>query len=166
MLQAMADSSLLSQCDCGAVAGPLGVCVDYYHAILAEEQADPRMYRWHAPVVCAYLLQHPSRAHEKYLDGQFRQLQLYLDKGLDALLSVAAHQVAWNKRGAGSSYDMAPLAAYAPLPSGGPPRHFRATFSGLPVRDGSFVADGHPAYGHHIEAIAEATVESWRAVRT
>ncbi|MBT2229071.1 DUF5946 family protein [Nonomuraea sp. NEAU-A123] len=161
----MTDSSSMSQCDCGAIAGPLGVCVDYYHGILAEEQADPQMYRWHAPVVCAYLLQHPSRAHEKYLDGQFRQLQLYVDKGIDALLRVAAHQVARNRRGTQSGYDMAPLAAYAPLPPDRPPGHFRATFCELPFRDGSFVSDGHLAYGHRIETIAEATVESWRSAQ-
>ncbi|WP_049565192.1 DUF5946 family protein [Nonomuraea sp. SBT364] len=154
------------RCDCGAAAGPLGVCVDYYHAILAEEQGDPRMYRWHAPVVCAYLLQHPSRGHEKYLDSQFRMLQLYVDQGLDALLRVAAHQVARNKHGVRSGYDMAPLAGYAPLPPDGPPAGFGAAFSGLPCRDGSFVADGHPAYGRRMEAIAAATVESWKAVRT
>ncbi|MEV0151025.1 MULTISPECIES: DUF5946 family protein [unclassified Nonomuraea] len=162
----MTDNPIVDQCDCGAHAGPLGLCVDYYHAILAEEQADPQMYRWHAPVVCAYLLQHPSRAHEKYLDGQFRQLQLYVDKGLDALLRVAAHQVARNGHRAQSGYDMAPLAAYAPLPPGGSPARFRAAFSGLPFRDGSFVSDGHPAYGRRIEIIAEATVESWRSVRS
>jgi hypothetical protein len=162
----MTDSAGMGQCECGAIAGPLGVCVDYYHGILAEEQADPQMYRWHAPVVCAYLLQHPSRAHEKYLDGQFRQLQLYVDKGLDALLRVAAHQVARNKHGVRSGYDMAPFAAYAPLPQGGAPGHFSVTFCGLPFRDGSFVSDGHPAYGRRIEGIAQATVESWRSFPT
>lgn len=165
MVQIMTDNPIAAQCDCGAVAGPLGTCVDYYHAILSEEQADPHMYMWHAPVVCAYLLQHPSRAHGQYLDGQFRQLQLYLDKGLDALLRVAAHQVARNKHGVRSSYDMAPLAAYEPLPPGGPPPHFRATFCGLPSGDGGFVSDGHLTYGHRIEAIAEATVESWRSIQ-
>jgi hypothetical protein len=166
MLQAVAGSPGMGQCDCGAIAGPLGVCVDYYHGILAEEQADPQMFRWHAPVVCAYLLQHPSRAHEKYLDSQFRLLQLYVDKGLDALLRVAARQVARNKHGTRSSYDMRPFAPYAPLPPGGSPGHFRATFCGLPFSDGSFVSDGHLAYGHRIEIIAEATVESWRSVQT
>ncbi|MEV0385034.1 DUF5946 family protein [Nonomuraea sp. NPDC050643] len=161
----MTESPAGGQCDCGAAAGPLGACVDYYHAVLSEEQADPHMYRWHAPVVCAYLLQHPSTAHEKYLDGQFRQLQLYVDKGLDALLRLASHQVARNNHRARAGYDTSPLAAYEPLPSGGPPRHFRATFRGLPVRDGSFVADGHLAYGRRIEAIAEATVVAWRSVR-
>ncbi|SEG99843.1 hypothetical protein SAMN05444920_114119 [Nonomuraea solani] len=150
-------------CDCGASAGPLGLCVDYYHAILAEEQGDPWMYPWHGPVVCAYLLQHPSQAHAKYLDGQFRQLQLYVDQGLDALLRVAAHQVARNNHAARSGYDLAPLEAYAPLPPGVPGR-FRASFSGLPVRNGSFVADGHAAYGRHIEELAAATVAGWKAL--
>ncbi len=116
-------------------------------------------------MVCAYLLQHPSRAHEKYLDGQFRHLQLYVDKGLDALLRVAAHQVARNKHGARSSYDTEPLATYTPLPPGGAPRNFRATFCGLPFRNSSFVSDGHLANGHRIETIAEATVESWKSVQ-
>ncbi|MGC5016240.1 DUF5946 family protein [Streptosporangium sp. DT93] len=162
----MTDGPRMDRCDCGAIAGPLGVCADYYHGILAEEQADPQMYRWHAPVVCAYFLQHPSTAHERYLDGQFRQLQLYVDKGLDALLRVAAHQVARNKHGARSGYDMRPFAAYAPLPPGGPPGHFRATFCELPFSDGSFVSDGHLAYGRRIQSIAEATVESWRSLQT
>lgn len=161
----MSNISATGRCDCGAAAGPLGMCVDYYHGILAEEQSDPRMYRWHAPVVVAYLLQHPSRADEKYLDSQFRQLQLYVDQGLDALLRLAAHQVARNNHRARLSYDMEPLAAYAPLPRGGTPSRFGASFSGLPFKDGSFVFDGHPAYGDRIRAIAEATVESWRSVQ-
>ncbi|MER6582621.1 DUF5946 family protein [Nonomuraea sp. NPDC001023] len=162
----MTDRPVVGQCECGAAAGPLGACVDYYHAVLSEEQGDPGMYRWHAVVVCAYFLQHPSGAHPKYLDGQFRQLQLCLDRGLDALLRVGARQVARNRRGTRPVDDLEPLSAYAPLPPGGPPRHFRATFRDLPVRDGSFVSDGPPAYGRRIETIAEATVESWRSLQT
>ncbi|MET9239917.1 DUF5946 family protein [Nonomuraea sp. NPDC003709] len=161
----MADDRVTRRCDCGAPAGPLGVCADYYYRILAEEQADPQMYRWHAPVVCVYLLQHPAGAHQKSLDGQFRLLQLYLDKGLDALLRVAAHQVARNNHRARSGYDMRPLAPYAPLPLGGPPQRFRATFCGLPFESDSFVSDGHAAYGNRIETIAEATAEAWRTVQ-
>ncbi|MEU7695853.1 DUF5946 family protein [Microbispora hainanensis] len=160
----MADSSRAGRCDCGATPGPLGECADYYHAILAEEQADPEMFRWHTVVVCAYLLQHPARGHEKHLDGQFRLLQFYLDKGLDALLRAAAHQVARNRRGSRSGYDMAPLEAYTPLPQSVSPGPFRAGFCGLPFRDGSLVADGYPAYGSRIESIAAATVESWRTL--
>ncbi|TQS24153.1 DUF5946 family protein [Microbispora hainanensis] len=157
----MTDSSGMGRCDCGATPGPLGECADYYHAILAEEQADPEMFRWHTVVVCAYLLQHPARGHEKHLDGQFRLLQLCLDKGLEALLRVAANQVARNRRGSRSGYDMAPLEAYAPLPRGVSPGPFRASFCRLPFRDGSLVFDGYPAYGSRIVGIAAATVESW-----
>ncbi|MFG2071837.1 DUF5946 family protein [Nonomuraea maritima] len=150
------------RCACGAAAGPLGLCVDYYRAILAEEQSDPEMYPWHAPVVCAYLLQHPAEGHRRYLDFQFRLLQLYLDQGLDALHRVSAHQVARNNHRSRSSYDTRPFEEYAPLPQDGFPQGFRASFSGLPAVDGSFVFDGHPAYGRRIQTIAEATLEAWR----
>ncbi|MEU4579796.1 DUF5946 family protein [Nonomuraea sp. ATR24] len=151
----------MDQCDCGAEAGPLGLCEDYYYAILAEEQGDPEMYRWHAPVVCAYLLQHPSRGHAKYLDTQFRLLQLCLDQGIEALLRVASHQVARNRHGVRSGYDMAPLEPYAPLPQEGPPERFRTGFAALPCDDGSFVARGHEDYGRRMTAIAQATVDAW-----
>jgi hypothetical protein len=163
MLRTMTDS--VEQCDCGATAGPLGLCADYYHRILIEEQTDPQMYRWHAPVVCAYLLQHPAEAHDKHLDGQFRWLQFYLDKGMDAMIRVQRHQVARNNHRARSSYDQAPLAPYAPLPAGKSLGLFRATFSGLPFDDDSFVFDGHTAYGCRIDAIVAATLESWESVR-
>jgi hypothetical protein len=146
-------------CDCGASAGSLGLCVYYYYAILAEEQGDPEMYRLHAPVVCIYLLQHPDRAAAKYLDGQFRQLQLLLDRGLDALLRVAEHQVARNR--AGSGYDLAPLAPYRPLPVDRRPTGFRGGFTDLPCPDGSFVSEGHTAYAERVVALAADTVTAW-----
>lgn len=55
---------------------------------------------------------------------------------------------------------MTPFAAYAP--PGPSPRPFEASFCELPTKDGSFVADGYPAYGRRIEIIAAATVESWK----
>lgn len=145
-------------CDCGAAAGALDLCEDYFHAILAEEQGDPDMYAWHAPVVCAYFLQHPARGAAHHLDGQFRLLQLYVAEGLDAVHRVSARRVAGNRRGGTPG----PIEGYEPLPHRGP-GSFRAAFSGLPVSDGSFVADGPEAYGRRIQEIAEATVESWRA---
>jgi hypothetical protein len=149
----------MQACDCGAAAGSLGRCVDYYHAILAEEQGDPEMYRQHAPIVCTYLLQHPDRAAAKYLDGQFRQLQLLVDRGLDALLKVSAHQVARNR--AGSGYDLAPLAPYRPLPLDARPTGFRTGFTDLPCPGGSFVSDGHAAYAERVLALAADTVTGW-----
>jgi len=145
-------------CDCGAPAGALGPCEAYFHAILAEEQGDPAMYAWHAPVVCAYFLQHPARGAQKYLDGQFRMLQLYVAEGLEALHRLSARQVAANKRGRTPP----PIEGYDPLPQRAP-GPFRAAFSGLPVSEGSFVADGPDAYGRRVLEIAEATVASWRA---
>ncbi len=139
-------------CDCGAP----GRCEDFYHAILAEEQGDPDMFAWHTPVVCAYLLQHPARGAEKYLDGQFRMLQLYVAEGLDALHRLSARQVAAN-RGGGTP---PPIEGYEPLPQHAP-GPFRASFSGLPIRDDSFVADGYEAYGRHIQEIAVATVDAY-----
>ncbi|GAB1818542.1 DUF5946 family protein [Herbidospora sp. RD11066] len=146
-------------CECGAAPGPLGGCADYYHAILSEEQRDPAMWPWHAPVVCAYLLQHPGDVHEKYLDVQFRWLQLLIDQGIDAVVRVAAYQRKRNRR---QGYDLAPFEKYDPLPTNIPGR-FRESFSGLPVIDGSFVSDGHEAYGRRVEMIAEATVDAWKS---
>ncbi|GAA2892825.1 DUF5946 family protein [Nonomuraea rubra] len=154
----------MAQCDCGATAGPLGVCADYYNTILAEEQLDPEMYKWHAVVVCAYLLQHPSRGHEKYLDSQFRWLQFYLDQGIDAVLRLRAHQVARNNHRSRASYDMAPLEPYPPLPAGGPPARFRTSFSDLPYGDGGFILDGHAAYGERMRTLASATAEAWKSL--
>jgi hypothetical protein len=153
------------RCACGAAAGPLGRCVEYYHAILAQEHSDQQMARWHAPVVCAYLLQHPAEASAKHLDIQFRMLQLYLDRGLDELLRVAAYQVARNNHRTRLGYDVTPFEPYQPLPASGPPGSFRAAFCELRVRDGSFVADGHHAYGARVGIIAEATVEAWKSLR-
>lgn len=150
------------RCACGAAAGPLGLCADYYHTILAEEQSNPEMYPWHAPVVCAYLLQHPAEGHQRYLDFQFRMLQFYLDQGLEALHRFSARQVARNNHRSHSGLDTTPLEGYAPLPQDGPPQSFRASFSGLPVTDGSFVFDSPAAYGRRIQTIAEATLEAWR----
>lgn len=153
---------VMRSCECGALEGALGVCVDYFHAILAEEQGDAEMYRLHGPVVCAYFLQHPDRAASKYLDGQFRLLQLFLDRGLEALLKVSAYQVARNR--AGSGYDLAPLAGYRALPVSGRPAGFRSGFVDLPCSGGSFVADGHAAYDGRIVALAGVTVAAWLEV--
>ncbi|MFC5825689.1 DUF5946 family protein [Nonomuraea insulae] len=149
-------------CDCGAAAGPLGLCADYYNAILAEEQRDPEMYRWHAVVVCVYLLQHPSRGLQKFLDSQYRMLQFFVEQDLDALIRLQAHQVARNSHRSRSGYDLRPLEPYAPLPAGGPPERFRASFCGLPYGDDGFVSDGHEAYGHRMRTLAEMTEEAWK----
>ncbi|AQZ69744.1 unnamed protein product [[Actinomadura] parvosata subsp. kistnae] len=153
---------MAAHCDCGAPAGPLGECADYYNTILAEEQLDPDMYKWHAVVVCVYLLQHPSRGHEKYLDSQYRWLQFYLDQGIDAVQRLRDHQVARNNHRSRAAYDMSPLDPYLPLPAGGPPARFRTGFCDLPYGEGGFILDGHETYGHRMKALAEATLDAWK----
>ena len=153
----------MDPCDCGAAPGPLGVCADYYSTILSEEQRDPLMYRWHAVVVCVYLLQHPSRGHGGYLDGQFRMLQFYLDRGLDALLRLQAHQVARNNHRSRAGYDTRPLEPYEPLPAASP-SGFAASLSDLPYGgEAGFVSGGHETYGERMRALAEATAAAWKA---
>ncbi len=151
-------------CVCGAVAGALGECADYYHAILSEEQRDPEMWSWHAPVVCAYLLQHPAEGHPKFLDVQFRWLQLLLDQGIDALVRVAAHQKARNRHGSRQGYDMAPFEKYAPSrpPS---PRDSGNPSAGCPSSMAVSSSTAMRAYGRRIGILAEATVEAWRTSR-
>jgi hypothetical protein len=50
-----------------------------WHA-LAADQAGPQMAVWHNPLVCAFILQHPSQFRRRSADGQFRFLQLVVDQ--------------------------------------------------------------------------------------
>lgn len=143
---------------------PDGVgCDAVYHEILAAEQQDPVLARWHAVVVCAYLLQHPADGHAAYLDSQFRMLQLYRDRGLGALLRVAAHQRARNRHGVRAGYDMAPMEPYAALPATDPPARFAHGF--LDMRDlvGDFGRDGYGEYARRLDRIVAATIDAWAA---
>lgn len=117
----------MGACECGAA----GSCIDDWHEALAEEQADPAMYIWHAPLVCAFVLQHRSRMLSQSADGQFRMLQFYDDQGIEATNQFARHQIARNKR-SGTGDDMEPLAPYAALPSAG---HHRAPIAGIEFGD-------------------------------
>lgn len=148
-------------CECGSRIIGGASCEDVYHEILAAEQLDPMLGRWHTVVVCAYLLQHPSQAVAQFLDGQFRMLQLYRDRGLDALLRFAAHQRNRNRHNAG--YDMAPLQPYIPLPERQPPDQFARGFMDLRDLVGDFGRDRYREYGRRLDAIVDATVGAWLA---
>lgn len=150
-------------CACGAPVRDGAGCEAVYHEILAAEQQDPVLARWHTVVVCAYLLQHSSRGHAASLDGQFRMLQLYRDRGLDALLRVTAHQRARNWHGVRVGYDMAPLEPYAPLPQGTPPARFRCGFLDMHDLVGDFGRDGYREYARRLDGIVAATVDGWIA---
>ncbi|WP_405178681.1 DUF5946 family protein [Nocardia sp. NBC_01377] len=143
-------------CECGA-AMP---CIDSWHAALAVEQSDPMMYAWHAPLVCAFVLQHRSRLLPRHADGQFRILQFYVDQGIEATNRLAQHQISRNRRSA-SGYDMEPLAPYTALPKSVPPADFPLGVNDLRDSAGGFVSDGHRAYGDRMYRLAQTTIRAW-----
>ncbi len=118
------------------------------------------MATWHAPLVCNFVLQHPSRNKERFADVQFRLLQFYLDRGVTAVNRLARHQVARNKSG-GPGYDMRPLQPYRALPHRDSVPRFALGIPDLRDADGGFVGDGHPAYGARMRMLSEATIAGY-----
>ncbi|MBF6183412.1 DUF5946 family protein [Nocardia otitidiscaviarum] len=145
-------------CECGASAP----CVDTWYEALAQEHEDPEMAAWHAPLVCTFVLQHPSRNEERFADVQFRLLQFFLDRGVVATNRLARHQVARNKSG-GPGYDMTPLEPYHALPQRLSLPRFALGVADLRDADGGFVGDGHVAYGERMRQVADATVAGYLA---
>jgi hypothetical protein len=145
-------------CECGQPRP----CIDTWHEALAEEQQDRTMYRWHLPLVVTFALQHRSRFRAGQASIQYQLLQLYLDRGLEALHRVAAHQIARNGR-AKSGYDLRPLEPYPALPADVWPPAFVLSVHDLRAADGGFVSDGHDAYGERMRSLCEATAAAWRA---
>lgn len=148
-------------CACGAPVRDGVGCEDVYHEILAAEQQDPTLARWHTVVVCAYLLQHPAQGYAAFLDGQFRMLLLYRDRGLDTLLRVAAHQRARNRHGVRAGYDMDPLEPYTPLPARTPQARFSQGFLDLSDLVGDFGRDAYREYARRLDGIVAATIDAW-----
>lgn len=116
------------------------------------------MGAWHIPLVLVYLLQHPDDAEPRFLDGQFRVLQLFCERGLEAVGAFARHQVARNR--ARAAYDMRPLEPFAPLPAARPAA-FPLGVHDLLAPDGTFVGDGTAAYGRRMTAVAVGTVAAY-----
>lgn len=149
------------RCTCGAPVDDGVRCEDVYHEILAAEQLDPTLGRWHTVVVCAFLLQHPAQGKAAFLNTQFRILQLYRERGLDALLRFANHQRDRNRHSIQSGYDMAPLEPYAPLPDREPPARFVHGFPDMRDLVGDFGRDDYREYEGRLDAIVEATIAGW-----
>lgn len=150
-------------CECGAAVAEGVTCEAVYHEILAAEQLDPILGRWHTVVVCAYLLQHPSLGQPQFLDGQFRLLQLYRRQGLAALLRVAHHQRSRNRHSVRVGYDFTPLEPYAALPYREPPNRFTHGFQDLRELIGAFGRDDYREYERRLDAIVDATITAWLA---
>ncbi len=120
------------------------------------------MARWHNPLVCAFILQHPSQFRPRFADGQFRFLPLFIDQGIQAVNAVARRSTVRNR---GSRPVVLPgwFGAYAPLPGTGFPSSFDRAVHHLQEADGRFVTSGYEAYGNRMRQFAQATVDAWLA---
>ena len=150
----MADAT--GPCECGAPSE----CRPIWYSALAEEQLDPIMGQWHNPLVCIFALQHASMYNPKFADGQFRFLQLFVEKGSGAVNAVARSLRAKN-RGAGADLDAPELLEYEPIPSRELPGSFDLSLHHLLAEDGEFITDGHDAYGSRMRELAQATIAAW-----
>lgn len=120
------------------------------------------MYAWHTPLVCAFYLQHRSVHRERFADGQYRLLQLFVDRGIEAVQAVAREHVARN-RGSRPEIAAPELARYDGLPVRAFPTTFDVSVHVLRDADGGFVSQGHTAYGGRMRSWAQATIDGWKA---
>lgn len=147
-------------CECGAN----WACAPVWHEALAAEQADPAMAIWHNPLVCAFLLQHRSQFRPRFADGQYRFLQLFVDRGIDAVNAMAKNRRARN-RGSRPDFDDSELNRYEAIPLPGFPTAFAVSIHHLREPTGGFVAQGYAPYGERLRDFAHATIEGWTLLR-
>jgi hypothetical protein len=131
------------------------------HEALAAEQVDPAMAVWHTPLVCAFILQHRSHFQPRLADGQYRFLQFFVDRGIDAVNALARRRTARN-RGSARAMGLGELHAYEPIAVNGFPEAFTVGTHHLREPGGGFVAHGHAAYGQRLRRVAVATIEGWQ----
>jgi ribosomal protein L35AE/L33A len=119
------------------------------------------MYAWHTPLVCAFYLQHRSMYQPRSADGQYRLLQLFVDRGIGAVHAVARGRVARN-HGSKPALSTAELARYEGLPARSFPAVFGASVHVLREKGGGFVSQGHTAYEDRMRSWAQATIDGWK----
>jgi len=144
-------------CECGAVSE----CFPIWHEALAAEQVDPTMAAWHTPLVCAFILQHRSCFQPRFADGQYRFLQLFVDRGIDAVNASARRRTARN-RGSARAVDLGELQRYEPIAVDIFPEAFTVGMHHVRDPGGGFLEHGHGAYGRRLRDVAVATIEGWQ----
>lgn len=147
-------------CECGAEEA----CRPLWYEALAEEQIDAVLGQWHNPLVCIFALQHRSMFREKFADGQFRFLQLFVERGPGAVNAVARSLRKKNK-GAGVDLEAPELLAYEGIGAADFPAGFALSMRHLRTAEGDFLADGYDAYGERMVELAVATLQAWRDAR-
>ena len=143
-------------CECGSGSD----CFPVWHEALAEEQSDPTTAAWHNPLVCGCVLQRPSLFRSRFADGQFRFLQLFVDRGIDAVNAQARARTARN-RGSAPTFDPVELESYEPIPTTGFPAAFAVTMHDVREPGGGFVGDGYAAYDERMRDFVRATIDAW-----
>lgn len=144
------------KCECGAPSE----CLPIWHAALAEEQADPQMYRWHSPLVCIFLLQHRSLINWEFVDTQFRYVQLFVNQGIDAVNHVAS-QVTASNHGPNPRFISPELAQFGPLLPAEFPHAFDLSLHDVQEPGGGFVTRGHDQYGDRLCDLGKTTISAW-----
>lgn len=119
------------------------------------------MAAWHNPLVCGFILQHRSLFQPQFADGRFRFLQLFVDRGLDAVNAVARARTARN-RGSALTFDPVELESYEPIPTAGFPAAFAVSMHHVREPGGGFVGQGYAAYGGRMRDFVRATIDAWQ----
>jgi hypothetical protein len=144
-------------CECGS-----GIdCFPVWHEALADEQSDPMMAAWHNPLVCGFILQHRSLFRPRFADGQFRFLQLFVDRGIDAVNAVARASTAHN-RGSAPAFVPVELESYESIPTTGFPAAFAVSVHHLREPGDGFVGQGYATYDERMRNLVRATIDAWQ----
>jgi hypothetical protein len=118
------------------------------------------MAAWHNPLVCGFILQHLSLFQRRFADGQYRFLQLFVDRGIDAGNAVARARTARN-RGSAPTFHPAELERYESIPTTGFPAAFAVSMHHVRERGGGFVGQGYAAYDERMRDFVGATIDAW-----
>jgi hypothetical protein len=138
--------------ECGA-SGRWGSCEELFLTLLALDHERKQPWgRYHALNVACYLLQHPSRATESVLAGQWRMIHAFLSNGLEAVDGEVARAVRENGHRRDGRRLTAGAREHAPAPAVMP----ETTIESVSV-DGSFPALG---YEQRMVRWAAATADS------
>ena len=134
-------------CECGSGAD----CFPVWHAALAEEQSDPTMAAWHNPLVCGFVLQHPSLLQPRFADGQFR----FSSFSSTEASTLSTPWLGQGQRAIAGALRLRPGGAreLRADPTTGFPAAFAVSLRHVREPGGGFVGDGYAAYDERIAGL-------------
>jgi hypothetical protein len=144
---------------CGLTEIEGRTCTATFHELLAREQQSPELAAYHGIVVPCYFLQHSGDLPEAMRDVQWRMLQLFAERGIEALHRVQHHLRRMNSHRRHRPLSFSVLDDFEALPNVSPPRSFDVSVAHLAGPDGSFPVEG---YDRRVRALVDATLRAWR----